>query len=555
LFDDNIAPIPKPDVDFGSLSAQPTPEQYFLLSRINGELTVAELCRISGLDREQTLAELEQLVNYGLIEIPDVEQDVEDADEPREEEAEAAQGEVGEQGSFGAERAGYNADTPPPDPEDEAANDGATSDAEDVGDDQEDDDAGPEQAGFVLGAESSTPSEADDDELDDSDADDIASEQFDDYDEDEQLAFAKTAAAESTASGFSEVSDPSEEVAQAGIYESSVSESEDASDDAPAQEEAPDDESDAASGASDADKSRKASGDDASDSSESEKKKNRKSRRDVQPNFPVPPSEFEFDQALLDLDVPLDDEQRRQAICLYEQIDDMTFYDLFGVEQDASRRDIKKAYFRLSKRYHPDKFFRKELHDFSEILERVFQEITKAYRTLSKRDKREQYDQTIASASGGPSDARTQSGATTSEAAAFDDEASEKKKRKKNKKDAAALLLVRRAEKLVERGDYKRAASEYQKALALKREPSMAIEVARMLDTEGDQPEEAISFARAALKLDARNVEARVLLSDLYEKTGRHDDALKHLEKAARLDPSDEEIQEKLEQMRSGNQS
>jgi tetratricopeptide (TPR) repeat protein len=50
-------------------------------------------------------------------------------------------------------------------------------------------------------------------------------------------------------------------------------------------------------------------------------------------------------------------------------------------------------------------------------------------------------------------------------------------------------------------------------------------------------------------------VEARVLLSDLYEKTGRHDDALKHLEKAARLDPSDEEIQEKLERMRSGNQS
>ncbi|MGM0556756.1 MAG: DnaJ domain-containing protein [Myxococcota bacterium] len=421
MFDDTIAPKPRPDVDFGSLSAQPTPEQYFLLSRINGELTIAELCRISGQPRQQTLQALAQLVEYGLIEIP--------------------------------------------------------------GDDGEED---------------------------------------------------------ASASSSAEVA---ETTSEASASSDSTSESE-SSDSSGSKGEAK------SSGAKGEAKPSGAKGE-AKPPGKAEKKQK---RREVTPNFPVPPSELEFDPELMSLDIPLDDEQRRQALCLYEQLDQMNFYDLFGVEPDASRRDIKKAYFRLSKRYHPDKFFRKELHDFGPMLERVFQEITKAYRILSNRDKRQEYDETLArSEASSPPEASPAGASSLAEntSRAFQDEENEQKKHKRNKKDAAALLLVRRAEKLVEREEYGRAAGEYRKALALKREPEMAIEVARMLVTEGGHLEEAISFARAALKLDPRHIEARVLLSELYVKVGRAEDAVRHLEKAARLAPANQEIEDKLEALKS----
>jgi curved DNA-binding protein CbpA len=462
LFDDNIAPIPKPDVDFGSLSAQPTPEQYFLLSRINGELTVAELCRVSGLSKEQTHEALEQLVDFGLIEIPGASGAA--ADEPSESVAPSEPSEASE-ASETTSKSEESADVSDP----------------------------------AMGAEPAP----------------------------EEAPGINHAFVDSEASFASDTSDTSDVVAESTGM------------DTPDGTSAADDE---------ADEAKEAQG-----ASGEPRAKRKKKRRDVTPNYPVPPSEFEFDESLLSLDLPLDDEQRRQALCLYEQIDEMSFYDLFGVEADASRRDIKKAYFRLSKRYHPDKFFRKELHDFGPILERVFQEITKAYRTLSNRKKREGYDNTLARSSSSPQEVSPAAASSLAESSsrAFQDEENEQKKRKKNKKDAAALLLVRRAEKLVERDEYARAAAEYRKALALKREPQMAIDVAKLLDDQGEYPEEAISFARAALKLDPRNVEARVLLSELYAQTGRTDDAVRHLEKAVRLNPSNQEIKEKLEAMKS----
>ena len=479
MFDDNIAPIPKPDVDFSSLSAQPTPEQYFLLSRINGELTVAELCRVSGLTKDETLAELEQLADYGLIEIPGA---TADDDGGASSEAESSEP---------AEAAGAAAVVDEPEE--------STAESQPEPDESDEDDVG---AGFVLGEASSS--------------------------EDASVQTgSQSSPVDNRAPDAAFVSEDDDENAEAAADSQSTRAAE--------QHEA---------------KNEK-------DQKEKDKK-DKKKRRDVTPNYPVPPADFEYDQALISLDIPLDEQQRREALCLYEQLDQMTFYDLFGVDSDASRRDIKRAYFRLSKRYHPDKFFRKELHDFSEILERIFQEITKAYRTLSKSDKRDDYDQTLqSSAAAGQSDAPSPAAASSlaeNSSRAFQDEENEKKKHEKNKRDAAALLLIRRAEKLVERDQYERAAGEYRKALAIKREPSMAIDVARMMDEEGDRPEDAISFARAALKLDPRNIEARMLLSDLYDKTGRTDDALNHLEKAARLAPSNEDVQRKLEAMRANDQ-
>lgn len=62
------------------------------------------------------------------------------------------------------------------------------------------------------------------------------------------------------------------------------------------------------------------------------------------------------------------------------------YYDVLGVSKDASQDDIKKAYRKLSKKYHPD--INKEPG-----AEQKFKDVNEAYETLSDGQKRQQYDQ------------------------------------------------------------------------------------------------------------------------------------------------------------------
>lgn len=64
------------------------------------------------------------------------------------------------------------------------------------------------------------------------------------------------------------------------------------------------------------------------------------------------------------------------------------FYNLLGIEKNASESEIKKAYRKLAIRYHPDK---NQGHNKEEA-EEMFKNITNAYKVLSDPQKREMYD-------------------------------------------------------------------------------------------------------------------------------------------------------------------
>lgn len=61
----------------------------------------------------------------------------------------------------------------------------------------------------------------------------------------------------------------------------------------------------------------------------------------------------------------------------------MDYYQVLGVEKNATQEEIKKAFHRLAHKYHPDKGGD----------EKKFKEINEAYQVLSDAKKRQQYDQ------------------------------------------------------------------------------------------------------------------------------------------------------------------
>ena len=67
--------------------------------------------------------------------------------------------------------------------------------------------------------------------------------------------------------------------------------------------------------------------------------------------------------------------------------DKRDYYEVLGVAKNASDAELKKAYRKLAKKYHPD------VNPGDKDAEAKFKEATEAYGILSDPDKRKQYDQ------------------------------------------------------------------------------------------------------------------------------------------------------------------
>src|SRR6266516_4339701 len=67
---------------------------------------------------------------------------------------------------------------------------------------------------------------------------------------------------------------------------------------------------------------------------------------------------------------------------------DLDYYGVLGVPREASKDDIKKAYRRLAKKYHPDLN-----KDDPKAAEEKFKQVSEAYEALIDEDKRRIYDQ------------------------------------------------------------------------------------------------------------------------------------------------------------------
>ena len=63
------------------------------------------------------------------------------------------------------------------------------------------------------------------------------------------------------------------------------------------------------------------------------------------------------------------------------------YYEVLGVGRNADAKEIKKAYRKLAKKYHPD------MNPGDKVAEQKFKEVTEAYNVLSDTEKKKLYDQ------------------------------------------------------------------------------------------------------------------------------------------------------------------
>lgn len=85
-----------------------------------------------------------------------------------------------------------------------------------------------------------------------------------------------------------------------------------------------------------------------------------------------------------------------------EKIEDLSnrcetlgYYEALDIGKEASIEEIKKAFYRLSKQFHPDRHFSLPSHDIKGKLIKILSYITKVYETLSDPEKRKEYDRTF----------------------------------------------------------------------------------------------------------------------------------------------------------------
>jgi tetratricopeptide (TPR) repeat protein len=82
-------------------------------------------------------------------------------------------------------------------------------------------------------------------------------------------------------------------------------------------------------------------------------------------------------------DAPAPAQLRQEILGLHEGLGRRSDHEVLGVAPGASAADLKAAYFRLAKRYHPDVFREPGLKDLPLKAEAVFFRVNDAYRALS----------------------------------------------------------------------------------------------------------------------------------------------------------------------------
>jgi DnaJ-class molecular chaperone len=80
-----------------------------------------------------------------------------------------------------------------------------------------------------------------------------------------------------------------------------------------------------------------------------------------------------------------------EAQALAQVLDELDYFQILKVGQNSSPADLKAAYYRESRAYHPDRFLRLENLELREAIGKIYKRINEAYVCLRDDSKRGKY--------------------------------------------------------------------------------------------------------------------------------------------------------------------
>lgn len=111
--------------------------------------------------------------------------------------------------------------------------------------------------------------------------------------------------------------------------------------------------------------------------------------RQATPKPKQPPAAI--DAEALKEKVDLDETRRREVLEMEARLESDDFFSLLGVPSGSAGADCKKAYYDLTKKFHPDRYFGKEMGSYKARIEKIFRKLTEAQSVLSDATRRADY--------------------------------------------------------------------------------------------------------------------------------------------------------------------
>jgi hypothetical protein len=93
--------------------------------------------------------------------------------------------------------------------------------------------------------------------------------------------------------------------------------------------------------------------------------------------------------------INLQREVRAKILLIYPRLADMTFFELLAVPVDCDSKKVRRAYFKRSKEFHPDRYYAKNIGHYKEKLEKIFAQMKSANEFLQDETKRNEYRKMI----------------------------------------------------------------------------------------------------------------------------------------------------------------
>ncbi|MGZ5479269.1 MAG: J domain-containing protein [Candidatus Aminicenantales bacterium] len=222
-------------------------------------------------------------------------------------------------------------------------------------------------------------------------------------------------------------------------------------------------------------------------------------------------------------DVP---RQIAEVLTFRDTLPSMTLYQILDIPKTATDEDVKKAYFQMARRFHPDRFDRQIAAEFKAQIDEVFDGITNAYRVLSNKDSRRVYD------------------AKSGQVSTQEDAQDTFKK---------ADTKFRQGKTLHAQGRYDEAVAYLEEAVRMRRDKADYYLLLAMCESKmPPYVKKAEQDFLKAIQLEPWNPEGYVGLGLLYKAEGLQTKAVKQLEKALEVDADHASAREALDELTGG---